>query len=241
MCKLKLGRRVYRFQSLASTQDWIKEMWKSNCLSEGDLCLADEQTIGRGRFERRWVSRKGGLYFSFVVRWPEGKLHRLGFYIPVGLIKTLSLFSDEINIKWPNDVYWRGRKLAGVLIESLDRDAFVCGIGLNVFNDVDTVGRPAVRLSEIYGETLPSLDKIFWLVLDGLNQVFEMDFDSVFEEYNKKLWAVPGMWQAIVNGQLVDLYIERIENSGRVVTDKGRFDYLEVVRIDDTDILNRSR
>lgn len=93
------------------------------------LFFAEEQISGRGRFERQWVSRKGGLYFSIVL--PGYSVSK------ITLISALSVAEsvEASRIKWPNDVLLFGKKFCGILGEVFENKVIV-GLGINVENDV---------------------------------------------------------------------------------------------------------
>lgn len=93
------------------------------------ILFAEEQISGRGRFERKWVSKRGGLYFSIVL--PAYNISKLT------LISALSVAESvkDSRIKWPNDVLLFGKKFCGILGEVFE-DKAVIGIGINVENDV---------------------------------------------------------------------------------------------------------
>ena len=113
-----------------------------------------EQTAGRGRMDRRWVSNRGaGLWFSLVLR-PAGDSNAatlLGLAAGVGLARALSApTSGSVRLKWPNDVLLGGRKLGGILAEAETRDGrlsfLLLGIGLNL--DPGPKGFPASIAAE---------------------------------------------------------------------------------------------
>lgn len=94
------------------------------------LFFADEQTKGRGRLERSWMSRKGGLYFSLVL--PRYSVEKLNIVSALSVAEAIK----DSRIKWPNDVLLFGKKFCGILSESLEDKAIV-GIGINVENEVE--------------------------------------------------------------------------------------------------------
>lgn len=110
-------------------------------------CLAEYQTAGRGRQGRQWISPyASGLCLSIKQRYAalNESLAGLNIALAVTVTRVLhSLGATEVGIKWPNDVWWRGRKLAGLLLESrhgMDIEV-VIGIGINVkMPPVDTKG-----------------------------------------------------------------------------------------------------
>jgi BirA family transcriptional regulator, biotin operon repressor / biotin---[acetyl-CoA-carboxylase] ligase len=135
----KLGSSVLRFDSVSSTNDLAREMAASGA-TEGTAILAREQTAGRGRQGRSWCSPPGeGLYFSLVLR-PNIKpadAPAITLAAAIAVAETLSIdFNVPADIKWPNDVEARGRKICGILVESAIEGArlqyAVMGIGVNI-------------------------------------------------------------------------------------------------------------
>ncbi|WP_308363845.1 MULTISPECIES: bifunctional biotin--[acetyl-CoA-carboxylase] ligase/biotin operon repressor BirA [unclassified Microbulbifer] len=106
----------------------------------GAVMFAEQQTAGRGRRGRSWASPfGGGINFSIGWQFNGGVqlLEGLSLAVGVALTRALAEFGvPDIRLKWPNDVWCRGRKLAGVLLELsgdlTDRCAVVVGVGLNV-------------------------------------------------------------------------------------------------------------
>ena len=131
---------VIVFQKTASTNDLVTGLARHGGQS-GTAVFAEEQTAGRGRLGRRWQSDpRLGLWFSILLRpdLPLAQWPRLTLWIAYALAQAIRQFPSEttpqIMLKWPNDLYASGRKLAGILVEtSLGENPFaVAGIGLNV-------------------------------------------------------------------------------------------------------------
>ncbi len=123
----------------------------------GLVRVAELQTLGRGRHDRRWYSAPGGaMTFSVLWVFPIGARAMSGLPLAVGvsLVRSFEAFGIEgTQLKWPNDLMWRGRKLGGILIESSARAdgnvSAVIGIGMNVRLSADVaerIGQPAVDL-----------------------------------------------------------------------------------------------
>jgi BirA family biotin operon repressor/biotin-[acetyl-CoA-carboxylase] ligase len=106
----------------------------------GTVIAAEWQTAGRGRHGRSWhTGLAGGLTFSLVWRFAQGAAVLSGLSLAggVALVRAIRSFgAADAGLKWPNDVLWRGRKLAGILIETqgdaLGPTCAVIGIGVNV-------------------------------------------------------------------------------------------------------------
>ncbi|ABL98408.1 bifunctional biotin--[acetyl-CoA-carboxylase] ligase/biotin operon repressor BirA [Shewanella amazonensis] len=138
--RLKQGieRRCFYFDDIPSTNAFM--LSHSEELESGDVCIAEHQSAGRGRRGRKWVSPYGShLYFSLFWRLTDGMSKAMGLSLVVGcsLAKVLKdLGVAGIGLKWPNDVYLDGRKLAGILVEMKGQADSNCeliiGIGVNM-------------------------------------------------------------------------------------------------------------
>jgi BirA family biotin operon repressor/biotin-[acetyl-CoA-carboxylase] ligase len=129
----------------------------------GYTCLAEFQTAGRGRRGRTWVSPFGkNIYLSLLWTFDGGaaELEGLSLAIGVTIAEVLQrLGVSDIQLKWPNDVLWRKRKLAGILLEMTGDPAGVCqvvvGIGVNVAmpaEAADSIDQPWVDMRSILNE-----------------------------------------------------------------------------------------
>jgi BirA family transcriptional regulator, biotin operon repressor / biotin---[acetyl-CoA-carboxylase] ligase len=174
------GRPLRLFESTSSTNDRALEAL-SQGMKTGGVFVAREQTQGRGRRGAPWQSPPGeNLTFSVVLRVPVAAWALPNYTLVVGLALSDALesrISAEVSwgIKWPNDIYVRGQKLAGILVEGRQEEAelaLAVGIGLNVdtldFGD-DKERRVSLRLlaQESGGKLTPELGKES-LVLDIL-------------------------------------------------------------------------
>ncbi|MEH6575573.1 MAG: bifunctional biotin--[acetyl-CoA-carboxylase] ligase/biotin operon repressor BirA [Amphritea sp.] len=159
----------------------------------GSLYLAEQQTAGRGRRGRSWISPfASNLYFSMTWQFSRGAAALEGLSLAVGVallrgLKELGL--NEIEVKWPNDLLWRGRKLAGVLLE-MSGDAsgdcyVVIGIGVNVNMPRDqaaSIDQPWVDLKQIVGQA-PSRNTLLAAMLNALMPVLEEFSEHGFEPF----------------------------------------------------------
>jgi BirA family transcriptional regulator, biotin operon repressor / biotin---[acetyl-CoA-carboxylase] ligase len=135
--KLKGQRRIF------SVEDWT--VWEYDSVTSTNLVAADlpawsavradTQSAGRGRFQRTWVSDRGGLWLSAVVPTPSPSGRILPLLVGVAVCDVLhGLGVGDARLRWPNDVMVLDRKLAGVLIDQFRPGLAVIGIGLNVNN-----------------------------------------------------------------------------------------------------------
>jgi BirA family biotin operon repressor/biotin-[acetyl-CoA-carboxylase] ligase len=129
--------RVVLFDEVTSTLDVAHPLARDGA-PEGTLILAERQTAGRGRSGRAWASEQGAGIWSTLIARPtdEAALDVLSLRIGLAAARALESFTtNEIRLKWPNDLMIDGGKLGGILIESRWRDERVdwiaIGIGIN--------------------------------------------------------------------------------------------------------------
>ncbi len=125
------------FDSLGSTNDYLHSFLKS---SDMRICLAEQQTHGKGRLNHHWHSPFGvNIYLSCLYAFHKNmsELAGLSLVVSLAVIKTLQSYLPKmLHVKWPNDIYYDGKKLAGILIESQAENNGGCiviiGVGINV-------------------------------------------------------------------------------------------------------------
>ena len=130
---------ILSFPSLPSTQEKAKELGRSGRTSTL-LVLADEQTRGRGRRDRTWISLKGqGLFLSvfFRPRLAPGRLQLVNLAAGLAVREAVAhLHKISLSLKWPNDLLWKDRKICGILSEASSDSERVrdctTGIGINI-------------------------------------------------------------------------------------------------------------
>jgi len=134
----RLNSTVLRYDSLPSTNSEVARLALEGA-EEGLCVVADEQTAGRGRLGREWVSPPGaGLYLSILLK-PSVEIKNWPLLTLMAAVAVHDSLRDacglETDIKWPNDIVAGGRKLCGILAESVDVDkgrAVILGIGINL-------------------------------------------------------------------------------------------------------------
>lgn len=131
-------------------------------IDTGEICLAERQTAGRGRLGRRWVSPFGrNIYLSILWRYALAPAQLGGLSLACGVAVAQALHSlgiEGIGLKWPNDVHWQRRKLAGLLLEVAGEaqgpSRVVVGVGINLglrAADAEAIDQPWVDLTEVCG------------------------------------------------------------------------------------------
>lgn len=145
-----------QLDSVDSTNNWAKAHLSEFDSNELTVISAKQQTAGRGRFERKWVSSGGeNIYATFYFTLPANSMH-IGSLAQLMTFSIAAVLIDEDllpKIRWPNDVLLNEKKLAGVLCEMSSKnkvyDCFI-GVGINIDLDkqtLDTIDKPATSLN----------------------------------------------------------------------------------------------
>jgi len=241
----ELALQILRFDSLPSTN--LEAARRAiDGAAEGLCVVASEQTAGRGRLHRLWVSPKGaGLYFSIVLRpripqssWPLIPL-TAALAVHDVLLEGYSLKAD---IKWPNDILSSNRKLCGILAETVDTTigrALVLGIGINLTSSAFPPELHEIATSvQLETGKVPGLENVLQNLLLAFQQRYEMlqslrGGEEILLEWSVRSSYASGKRIRVVNGQSVLEGMTRgLESDGalRVETDKGE---IEIVRAGD--------
>lgn len=133
------GREIISYKKVDSTNDIAYQLAEKG-VKEGTIILAEEQSRGKGRHGRHWVSpSKGGIYLSCILRpkIPPSEIPRITLLAAVATAKAIrTATSLDVSIKWPNDLVLDGKKICGILTEMKAEqdsvDFIIVGIGINV-------------------------------------------------------------------------------------------------------------
>ena len=130
---LRFGHPRHHFRLVDSTNECARELAAAGATA-GTVVTASEQSAGRGRQGRTWTAPAGKALLCSAILAPLAAEHRLlPLAVPLAVCEAAeSLGAGECRVKWPNDVWLDGRKLAGILIEARPPDWAVMGIGLNL-------------------------------------------------------------------------------------------------------------
>ena len=161
---LPIGEIRY-FDMIGSTNDYAMH-WANDGADDLSLVLADEQTAGRGRMERKWFTPPGSaLAMSLILRPTVDEVSyipRATALLAISLVDSLRQHGLDSQIKWPNDILLSGSKVAGILVESIwsgnKPDALILGMGVNVLKasvpTTDELLFPATSLEDEFGKPL---------------------------------------------------------------------------------------
>ena len=178
---------LHKYESLNSTQDMAIELALEGA-EEWTAIMALKQRSGRGR-KGFWFSPEGGLYLSVILR-PELRPElstQLTIIAAVAVVKTLIDLGVKPELKWPNDVMVKDKKIAGLLVDSrVSRkkiDYAVLGIGINVNIDIWPSEISATSLYILLKRRL-SIEELAEELLKNLRYYYNEDIDMVLKIYN---------------------------------------------------------
>jgi len=232
-----LGKRVYYFDSTDSTQNFAMEI-ASNDKENGTVVISKKQTGGRGRMKRKWKSPTGGIWMSIIIH-PKFDVSYTTL-VPIATSLALCMAIEKIlkikpELKWPNDVTLKGKKVAGVLVDtsiiSNEIENVVLGIGINFKIKPHELASTIKKTPNFYGVTtlVKKNEKALPLV-----QQFLYELENVFQLINsRRIKKIKSEWtkrsstigrnvsiitsEGNVNGKAV-----KIDSDGALIISKGK-------------------
>ena len=227
--------KIIEVDEVNSTNKYLQELIDGGESSDFVCVRAQYQTDGRGQMGNGWESEKGeNLTFSLAIQ-PDF-IHPVDQYIlsqmvSMAIKEVLDFYAEDICIKWPNDIYWKEKKVAGILIEnSLSGDSIdysVIGIGLNVnqkvFNSnapnpisLQTISPKSVDIELLFNELLASIQKWY-------NLLANRSFEKIRQSYFDALYRVDGYHRYSDAEGRFSARIKSVSNDGclHLMTEEG--------------------
>ncbi len=185
--------KIKRYKKVKSTNDTALKLIK-NSSSEPTLVTSENQTKGRGRIGKKWISQKGNLFISLFFKFDQRKINFNQFAIlNAFLLKQLisKKFSKKIKIKWPNDLMINKKKFCGILQEVVKFDNYdylIVGIGLNTNVAPQNKSFKSTCLKNILNKKINNqniLKKIVIAYEKLLKEKNKLSFSNLKEKYKK--------------------------------------------------------
>jgi len=211
---------IHLFDSLTSTNTWLKQ--NGHC---GEVCIAEQQTAGRGRRGKQWLSPKAeNIYLSlnWCFKSIPTHLSLLSLVVGISIAKALQKIGlSDHGVKWPNDIYWQGLKMGGILIESVTSTTrqqtsglgVIIGIGLNINMPSDLghkIDQPWISLSKILEQRIDRNPLLALLLEQLINDL--QNFELLDPAHFQQQWQY---WD-VLNGQSVTLLQQHQQIAGTV-------------------------
>jgi len=200
-------------ECVASTQDVVKARADSGA-AEGLVVQAMLQNSGRGRRAREWISPKGNLYLSLLLRPAclSADVGKFSLMVGVALARAVAEFSDvKPMLKWPNDLLLGGKKCAGILLESdVNADGYlnwlVAGFGINIASAPEFAAR--VERADI----VSLRDRALFHIAD----LYQQDFSDIRLAWLSFAHEAGTFLRVLVNGAMVEGGFHDIDAAGNL-------------------------
>lgn len=228
-----IGQNRIVLERVASTNDYLKaELSKSKPFPEGTVIMAVEQYAGRGQVGTQWQSPRGKNLTASILLCPHflhpSQQFTLNIAICLAIQQVLStILNEEVQIKWPNDIYINNKKLGGILIENILQGNLwkyaIIGIGINVnqsdFPDKMTKAGSLIKLlHESY-----SIEKLLSEICTGIDHLyFQLRSGNFVEQkrlYGQHLFGINEIRSFKIDGVLVEGKIVDVDENGMLVID----------------------
>ncbi|MBD3406542.1 MAG: biotin--[acetyl-CoA-carboxylase] ligase [Candidatus Lokiarchaeota archaeon] len=189
----RLNPVIHRFSSVDSTNDVIKDFLQDSS-EQNPVVIALQQTQGKGRLDRKWISPIGGLYLSVAIdlRIPAENSPLLVLLVGSACVSSIrNLTAIDAGLKWPNDILVSDRKVGGILCElvldSKGNYYVIAGIGINVNTNMAELPPDVQKISTNLESTL-SIHKLAVHILNGIDSRLitiegESGIDCILKEW----------------------------------------------------------
>ncbi|HOH47494.1 MAG TPA: biotin--[acetyl-CoA-carboxylase] ligase [Candidatus Cloacimonadota bacterium] len=217
-----MRRNLFHYDVLDSTMKEYERLCGIE-ISSAKIVRADRQSQGLGRGANQWDSSLGGLWFTFDLFYPE-LVDSFALYVGVCLHRSLlSLFDGmkpHLRIKWPNDLFYDDRKLAGILCKHSVETGYVIGIGINTNNTIENpdLVQNTASLTQIIGSPVSNNELMHIFMLSIVENLSQIKNPSLYLDYcNDNLYgmgryATVNMFENKSRG-----IIRGLDNSGAVL------------------------
>jgi len=249
-----LGQEAYYFDSIDSTQSQALKM-ANESKNNGTIVIAEKQTGGRGRSGRKWISPKGGIWFSIILH-PKFDISNTTLF-PIAASLALSnaiekTCSVSTELKWPNDLTIMGKKLAGMLVdasfESNKIENLILGVGINFDVNTKEIEKILKKTPNYYGVSSLNEQKnkckpieLIQSFLSELEQVYEElnsnQTNKIISKWTKKSSTIGKKIEIDTNdGKITGEAIKIDNDGGLLIKDKGK-----IHKVIAGDVIHRSK
>ena len=175
---------IYKFNKLNSTNLHLKQNF--NNYKNFDIILAEHQSNGYGRFKRQWLDLGGeNIFMSMCLKLDGFNENIVGItqFTALILAKTFEIYGIQPTIKWPNDIHVNGRKISGILAESVIKNSkfegIVLGLGININSDEKMFDSVSQKVTSLRTEISKKINKDEFI--ENFVQKFEADYEKLLD------------------------------------------------------------
>jgi BirA family biotin operon repressor/biotin-[acetyl-CoA-carboxylase] ligase len=224
-----LGRRFTELEQIGSTNDLARERIETGSALHGEVFFAWHQTAGRGQLGKPWMSSpKQNLAMTLVLenkQLPDSIPFHLSACCATACQAVLTeITRGDLQIKWPNDLYWKSRKLGGLLIETQPSWSIV-GIGINVNQTQFDPSLPnPVSIRQITGQERSPRD-LAKDIVDALNAQItrwhQQGFSALLNQYRSTLFGKDQLFAVREKGIEKHVRIIEVDESGGLILEEN--------------------
>jgi BirA family biotin operon repressor/biotin-[acetyl-CoA-carboxylase] ligase len=218
------GLALIRHDILDSTNEEARRMAEQGVL--GPLWIfARSQTEGRGRRGNTWISEPGNLFATLLVQEPAATAAQIGFAASLAAGEAVGAYVDQerVQLKWPNDVLLDGRKVGGILLETLKGDALAIGIGVNLAHHPLKSEFPATSLCAVLGHA-PDPEEVLAKLAGRLGAWYEVwrgrGFAALRDAWLERAAGLGGEIRARLPGNEIYGVFENLDQDGALLLRK---------------------
>ena len=233
-----IGRRIYYFDEIDSTQNYALQI-SNNTNENGAIIIAEKQTHGKGRLNRKWYSPEGGIWLSVIIH-PEFQISDatiIPLAVSLALCESIKkVHKIKTDVKWPNDITIDDKKVAGMLIDTSIQgnkvENLVLGIGINFAVNIQQIEKRLKKSTNFYGVTslfpeknspskiellvqfLLELEKVINSLIKGKNAQIIRDWSKHTNMFGKAISVNTG------NGKISGI-AKKIDSDGALIIKTG--------------------
>ncbi|AHF05745.1 biotin--[acetyl-CoA-carboxylase] ligase [Desulfitobacterium metallireducens] len=229
-----LGREIHCFGELSSTNDYAKVLIHQG-VEDGAVVLARRQTSGRGRMQRVWESPEGGIWMTVILKPHLSLADAAKLTLSTGVALThvcRELYGLDVQIKWPNDLVYQGKKIAGILGEVVGEwnavQTLILGVGINANLEPKDLSPdiPATTLKELLGHPINLNDLVIAFLKSleiEIKSLTEGDIEGLRARWLAYAAGIDKEVQVEQAGQGIKGILKGISSSGELILEvKGQ-------------------
>ena len=232
-----LGKKVYYFNTIDTTQNFAMEIVTRNN-TNGAIIIAKKQTGGRGRMKRKWKSPVGGIWMSIIIHPKFGVSSTtlvpiaISLALCIAIEKTLKIKPE---LKWPNDVTLKGKKVAGVLVDasivSNEIEYMIIGVGINFKIKPTELANAIKKTPNFYGVTtlvkkdvnsLPLLHQFLYELENVFQMIDSMHIKKIVNQWTKRSSTIGRNVSIITGNGRINGKAVKIDDDGALIISKGK-------------------
>ena len=232
-----LGKRVYYFDTIDTTQNFAIKI-ASNSDENGTIIISKKQTGGRGRMKRKWKSPTGGIWMSIIIH-PKFDISYTTL-VPVATSLALCIAIEKIlkikpELKWPNDVTLKGKKVAGILVDtsiiSNEIESMVLGIGINFKIKPNEIANTMKKTPNFYGvatltkkneKALPLIQQFLYELENILQLINSSHIKKITSEWTKRSSTIGRNVSIVTNDGKLNGKAVKMDSDGALIIYRGK-------------------